>query len=284
MYSPLSAKGPALWKAGAITSHYSNRETSVTPSSRLLRAKTGKCGGRSGSHCRRSVLHRLDLEPSWPLLQETESKNQLGAGACKTRRSACRLLCLLSQGCLGATNGLSQADPHMPGRGCPKVMGAEHSGLTMPMASLGTRHVYIIPQLCATSLAPLPKTALGTSVQLLTHQHPPTPRFQAPSHSMQHLLVTSTADFSAPSHTPTPHHILILALTWRLQESQPQYTGPHVRGQVHCPEHSWHCSEPCVRPSSCHLLAAEPWAKWPPNPESSWYHLHKCKEQVCCLS
>lgn len=37
----LQAKGPALWKSGAITCHYSNKETLVTPSLWLLRVEMG---------------------------------------------------------------------------------------------------------------------------------------------------------------------------------------------------------------------------------------------------
>lgn len=38
----LRAKSPALWKAGAITSHYSNRETLVTLSV-AIKSKNRKC-------------------------------------------------------------------------------------------------------------------------------------------------------------------------------------------------------------------------------------------------
>lgn len=41
----LRAKSPALWKAGTVTSHYSNRETLVTPSA-VIKSKNRKCGER----------------------------------------------------------------------------------------------------------------------------------------------------------------------------------------------------------------------------------------------
>lgn len=68
----LRAKSPALWKAGTVTSHYSNRETLVTPSV-VIKSKNRKCVERRWVRS----CHRPAGQPGFATLSAPVARNRM---------------------------------------------------------------------------------------------------------------------------------------------------------------------------------------------------------------